>query len=144
MRGHEAGWTRPGVSARREVLRMAASVIQSHVQARGHAWTWSRVDWDLLIYSFIYSFPGLGQGLEAVGSRADGHPAHWSLESTGEKVESESESCLVVSHSATPWTVHGIRQARILEWVPIPFSRGPSQPRDQTQVSRITGGFFTS
>lgn len=45
------------------------------------------------IYWFVHSFTGLGQGLEAVGSRADGHPAHWSLESIGEKVESESESC---------------------------------------------------
>ena len=40
--------------------------------------------------------------------------------------------------------VHGILQARILEWVAIPFSRGSSQPRDQTQVSHIAGGFFTS
>ena len=31
----------------------------------------------------------------------------------------------------------------ILEWVAFPFSRGPSQPRDQTQVSCIAGGFFT-
>ena len=37
----------------------------------------------------------------------------------------------------------GILQARILEWVAMPFSRGSSQPRDQTQVSRIAGGFFT-
>jgi len=37
----------------------------------------------------------------------------------------------------------GILQARILEWVAIPFSRGSSQPRDQTQVSSIAGGFFT-
>ena len=42
------------------------------------------------------------------------------------------------------YMVHGILQARILEWVAFPFSRGSSQPRDQTQVSRITGGFFTS
>ena len=42
------------------------------------------------------------------------------------------------------YTVHGILLARILEWVAIPFSRGSSQPRDQTQVSCITGGFFTS
>ena len=41
------------------------------------------------------------------------------------------------------YTVHGILQARILEWVAIPFSRS-SQPRDWTQVSCITGGFFTS
>ena len=42
------------------------------------------------------------------------------------------------------YTTHGILQARILEWVAFPFSRGSSQPRDQTQVSRIAGGFFTS
>ena len=41
-------------------------------------------------------------------------------------------------------TIHGILQARILEWVAVPFSRGSSQPRDWTQVSRIAGGFFKS
>ena len=41
-------------------------------------------------------------------------------------------------------TVHGILQARILEWVAFPFSRVSSQPSGQTQVSRIAGGFFTS
>ena len=40
-------------------------------------------------------------------------------------------------------TVHGILQARILEWVAIPFSRRFSQPRDWTQVSHIAGRFFT-
>ena len=35
------------------------------------------------------------------------------------------------------YTVHGILQARILEWVAFPFSRGFSQPRDWTQVSYI-------
>ena len=39
-------------------------------------------------------------------------------------------------------TVHGIFQARILEWVAFPFSRGSPQPRDQTQVSCIAGRFF--
>ena len=42
------------------------------------------------------------------------------------------------------YTVHGILQVRILEWVAFPFSRGSSQPRDQTQVSCIAGEFFTS
>ena len=41
-------------------------------------------------------------------------------------------------------TVHGILQARILEWVAFNFSRGSSQHRNWTQVSRIAGGFFTS
>ena len=38
---------------------------------------------------------------------------------------------------------HGIFQARILEWVVILFSTGPSRPRDQTQASCIAGGFLT-
>ena len=42
------------------------------------------------------------------------------------------------------YTVHGLLQARILEWVAFPFYRGSSQPRHQTQVSLIAGGFFTS
>ena len=42
------------------------------------------------------------------------------------------------------YTIHGILQARILEWVAFPFSRGSSQPRDQTQVSHIADGYFTS
>ena len=41
-------------------------------------------------------------------------------------------------------TVPGILQARILEWVAFPSSRGSSQPRDQTQVSCIAGAFFTA
>ena len=40
------------------------------------------------------------------------------------------------------YTVHGILQARILEWVAFPFSRGSSQPRDQTQISCTAGGLF--
>ena len=40
-------------------------------------------------------------------------------------------------------SVHGILQARILEWVAIPFSRGSSQPKDWIQVSCLAGRFFT-
>ena len=40
-------------------------------------------------------------------------------------------------------SVHGILQARILESVAMPFSRGSSQSRDWTQFSHIAGGFFT-
>ena len=42
------------------------------------------------------------------------------------------------------YTVHGILQARILEWIAFPFSRGSSQCRDWAQVSCIAGRFFTS
>ena len=56
-----------------------------------------------------------------------------------------SESCSVVSDSLWPMDciVHGILQARILVQVAFPFSRGSSQPRDRTQVSRIAGRFYT-
>ena len=41
------------------------------------------------------------------------------------------------------YTLHRLLQARILEWVAMPFSRGSSQPRGQMQVSHFAGGFFT-
>ena len=41
-------------------------------------------------------------------------------------------------------SVHGILQARILEWAAMPSSRGSSPPRDRSRVSCIAGGFFTS
>ena len=57
--------------------------------------------------------------------------------------ESESQSFLTLC-DPMDYTVHGILQARILEWVAFPFSRASSQYRDHTQVSHIAGGFFTS
>ena len=51
---------------------------------------------------------------------------------------------LFILYDPMDYTVHGILQPRLLEWVAFPFPRGSSQPRDQTQVSHIAGGFFTS
>ena len=53
-----------------------------------------------------------------------------------------AQSCLTLG-DPVDYTVHGILQVRMMEWVAFPFSRGSSQPRDQTQVSHITGRFFT-
>ena len=53
-------------------------------------------------------------------------------------------SRLVITFFSRTTVVHGILYARILEGVAFPFSRGSSQPRDQSQVSHIAGGFFTS
>ena len=45
---------------------------------------------------------------------------------------------------STPFSsIHGILQARVLEWIAISFSRGSSQPRNRTGVSCIAGRFFT-
>ena len=54
-----------------------------------------------------------------------------------------SNSCDPMNCSLPGFSVHGILQARILEWVDIPFSRGSSPPRAWTLVSRIVGRFFT-
>ena len=54
-----------------------------------------------------------------------------------------AESCQTLC-DPMDYIVHGILQARILEWVAFPSSRGSLQPRDRTQVSHIAGGFFTS
>ena len=53
-----------------------------------------------------------------------------------------SYSCHPMYYSPLGSSVHGMFQARILEWIAISFSRGSSQPRNQTQVSCIAGKFF--
>ena len=65
-----------------------------------------------------------------------------SCESESEVTQSCPTLCDPMDCSPPGSSVHGILQARILEWVAISFSRGPSQPRDQTQVSRIAGRRF--
>ena len=51
--------------------------------------------------------------------------------------------CDPMDCSPPSFSVHGILQARILEWIAIPFSGGTSQPRDWTLVFCLTGRFFT-
>ena len=54
-----------------------------------------------------------------------------------------AQSCLTLC-DPMDYTIDGILQVRILEWVAFPFSKGSSLPRDWTQVSRVAGRFFTS
>ena len=70
----------------------------------------------------------------------------WQMDSLTLSHESEVkviQLCLALC-DPVDYTVHGILQARTLEWVVFPFSRGSFQPRDQTQVSCIASGFFAS
>ena len=64
------------------------------------------------------------------------------IKSESEVAQSCPTLCNHVNCSPPGSSVHGILQARILEWVAISFSRGSSQPGDQTQVSRIAGRRF--
>ena len=68
------------------------------------------------------------------------------LVSVSESESEVSQLCLTlcdpVDCSLPGYSVRGILQARVLEWVAVSFSRGSSQPRDRTQVSRIAGRHF--
>ena len=60
------------------------------------------------------------------------------------KVKVEVAQLCPILCNPMDYRVLGILQARILEWVAVPFSRRSAKPRDRTQVSRIAGEFFTS
>ena len=73
----------------------------------------------------------------------------WSLKQSPKVKVLASQSCPTLLWPPLDWSppgssVHRILQAQILEWVAIPFSRGSSLPKGQTQVSSIAGRFFTS
>ena len=80
-----------------------------------------------------------------LGQNEDFHPGNNTSDSSEKLLQRSSGASEVKSKSlsrvqlfVTPWVVRGILQARILEWVAFPFSRGSSQGRDWTQVSHIT------
>ena len=64
-------------------------------------------------------------------------------ESENEVARSPPTVCDPMDHSLPDSSVHGIFQARILEWVAVSFSRGSSRPRDQTWVSHTVGRRLT-
>ena len=70
---------------------------------------------------------------------------HWSISQMESKTNmwNVAQSWLTLC-DPMDYTVYGILQARILEWVDFPFSRGSSQPRDWTQVTHVANGFFTN
>ena len=69
--------------------------------------------------------------------------SHWIDKSKSVSCSVMSDLCNPIGCSLPGSSVRGILQARILEWVAIPFSRGSSQPRTQIQVSCNAGRFFT-
>ena len=71
------------------------------------------------------------------------HNAHCMKDSESEVAQSCPTLCNPMNSSLPGSAVHGIFQARILEWGAISFSRGTSQPRDQTPVSCIADRHFT-
>jgi len=81
-------------------------------------------------------------GLQSMGSQRIGHDWVTSLSLYFPNVK-VAQSRLTLC-DPMDYTVHGILQVRIPEWVAFPFSRGSLQPMDRTQVSHIAGRLFTS
>ena len=83
----------------------------------------------------------------SVSIKSAAHPDMWVTfmrkESESEVVQSCPTLCDPMDYSLPGSSVHGIFQARVLEWVAMPFSRGSSPPRDWNWVSRIVGRHFT-
>ena len=89
--------------------------------------------------------------LQSMESKRVGDDLVTEQQQNQKKSENESEvaqSCLTLCDpmdcSLPGSSIHGIFQARVLEWVAISFSRGSSQSRNQTHVFCIAGGFFTA
>ena len=121
-----------------------------------------------LIFTFIYSFgrlscgmwdpaprPGIEPGRPCIGSSSPSRRTTREVPRSPVFVNTNilcygscAQSCLTLCDpmdcSLPGSSVHGISQARILEWVPISFSRRSSWHRDWPQVSCIAGRFFTS
>ena len=101
------------------------------------------LEWVAYPFSSRSSRPGIK--LESPTLQVDSLPTE--LSGKPEKVvqfSSVTQSCPTLCDPMDCSYVHRIFQARILEWVVIPFSRGSSQPRDQTHVSSIAREFSTS
>ena len=109
------------------------------------------------VFRTIWLGPYQGELLpiEYVHSRVGAAGMHWSPEAripapgqwlSGSAACAQSRLTLCDPTDCSPpgSSVHGILQARILEWVAMPFSRGSSHPRDWTQVSCIVGRFLTT
>ena len=71
------------------------------------------------------------------------YPVHWRLITLSWKwkVKVKVAQCPTLC-DPMDYPIQGILQARTLEWVTFPFSRGSSQSRNQTRISCIAGGFF--
>ena len=98
-------------------------------------WMWAKTQAGRLVRPFQFS-----------RRRHDHHRWQWREVDFGEPKKmfwSVWLFCDLMDCSPPGSSIYGVLQARILEWVVIPFSRGSFQPRDWTHVSHIAGRVFT-
>ena len=115
-----------------------------HSMQRNRASSWGPENWSLLPPCDTWSLPIL-PSIKQIRKLKRRDEIRLAQGPTEKKVKAKvAQSCPTLC-DPMDYTVHAILQARTLEWVAFPFSRGSSQTRDQThQVFHIAGGFFTS
>ena len=143
-----------------EPPREAQNFVSLHGVTGRHDWG-TELDWTHSIYLFLHSYASknhlscdqlvtiiivfLKNRVWLLYNVVLASAVQWSESALKVKVaQSRPTLCDPMDCSLPGSSVHGILLARILEWVAITFSRESSQPRDQTQVSCIADGFFTS
>ena len=109
------------------------SLVVAHRLSSWDAWAW-------LLHS-LWDLSSLTRGWTHISCIARQILNHWKVKVL------VAQSCPTlyypIYYSPSCSSVHGVLQARLLEWVAISFSRASSQPRVWTQVSCIAGRFFT-
>ena len=101
------------------------------------------MSWNIMLLVFFYL--KIKNFILAHGPYKNWKHAGFGQRTTCAELSLVAQSCLTLCEpmDCSPPGSMGILQTRILEWVAMPSSRGSSQPKDRTQVSRITGEFFT-
>ena len=97
-------------------------------------------EWVAILFSEGFTRPRDPAGASCIAGRFFNI---WATRERKWKWKWKSQSCLTLCNPMD-YTVHGILQARLLEWVVVPFSRGSSQPRNGAGVAYIVGRFFVS
>ena len=98
--------------------------------------------WMFIVISFLIAKTWMQQRCPSVDKETVVYLDNGMLQSV-KTTQSCPTICDPMDCSPPGSSVHGILQASRLEWVAVPFSRGSSWPRDRTQISSITGRFFT-
>ena len=109
---------------------------------RRNNFTWKGTTWDQIQVSFhVWDCPWV------MPNETEGWPVTCLYFLSSSEWSEVAQLCLTLCDpmdcSLPGFSIHGVFQTRILEWVAISFSRGSSQPRDWTQVSRIASGQST-
>ena len=102
-----------------------------------------RGDWQATVHSVSRVRHNLATEQKPPKQHIDPRSAEASLKVKVLVTQSCLNLCDPMDCSLPVSSVHGISQARILEWVAIPFSRGSSRPKDRTWVSYVAGTLFT-